>query len=121
MNPEENQVENAQLDPTQMSPEMTPDEAMAALAISTRMSEQMMEQEAQMQQGMGEDTPVEGEITPKTASGGTETPDTANITDEITKGLKEAKTELKTELRDMIKSELKKLMDDDEDNKETNE
>jgi len=71
-----------------------------------------------------ETTPVEGELGAEMPQGGTETPDTANITDEITKGLKEAKTELKGELKDMIKSELKKLMDDedeDKDNKETNE
>jgi hypothetical protein len=115
---------------TNMSPEMSPDDAMAALAISTRLSEQMMAQQAPQGEGM----PVEGEITPETALGGTETPETVetapmeetpqetpNITDEITKGLREAKTELKDELKDMIKSELKKLMDDDEDNKEDNE
>ena len=116
MNPEEMQQ-------TQMSP----DDAMAALAISTRMSEQMMAQEAP-QPEMGEEmateeetTPKEGQITPETASGGTETQYMANITDEINNGLVEAKKELKNELRDIIKSELKKLMDDDEDNKEDDE
>ena len=106
MNPEEMQQN--------MSPEMSPDDAMAALAISTRMSEQMMAPQ-------GETMPQEGELGAEMAPGGTETPDTANITDEITNGLKEAKTELKGELRDMIKTELKKLMDDDDEEEVTNE
>jgi len=102
-------------------PEMSADEAMAALAISTRLSEQMMAQQAPQ----GEDMPVEGEISPETAPEGTETPPAEELAlDEIEEPTEpetpqedpmvemDGKMEdMKSELKDTIKTEIKSVMD----------
>jgi hypothetical protein len=104
-----------------MASEMSPDDAMAALAISTRLSEQMMMQQAP------QDMPVEGEFGAEMPPEGTETPETEETapteetpveTQEIeeekpdpTEVVEEKMEEVKTEMKDTIKTEIKSAMD----------
>ena len=73
--------------------EMTPDEAAASLAMATRMSEEMMTQNAPQQ--------------PKTAPGGEETPEAKEdvatmIKAEVAKSIKEEMGGLRKELKEML-------------------
>jgi hypothetical protein len=101
--------------------EMTPDDAMAALAISTRLSEQMMMQQAP------QDMPVEGELGAEMPPEGTETPETVETapTEETPQEtpkeeepevdpmeeIGEKMEEVKSEMKDTIKTEIKSAMD----------
>lgn len=110
MNPEENQ----------MTPvDMSPDDAMAALALATNFSEQLQPQEPS----------VEGEISPEIALDDTQTPQTMETAPEQdTAVLDDFKTEMgdemksfKKEIQKMIKDEvggLKKMIKDTLDNEE---
>ena len=91
------------MNPEEMQ-QMSPDDAMAALAISTRMSEQMMAQNAPQQ-------PMEGSVSPETAPEGTEMTEPTESLDTKIEGVK---TEIKSELKDMIKEELEKLLEDED-------
>ena len=105
--------------------EMTPDEAMAALAISTRLSEQMMMQQAP------QDMPVEGENGAEMAPEDTEmaeteetapleetpqeTPESEEGTEDQLDEMEGKLEEMKSELKDTIKKEMagfKKIISD---------
>jgi len=106
MNPEEMQVEQGM---EEAHPEMSPDEAMAALAISTRLSEQMMAQQAPQ----GEDMPVEGENGAEMPQGGTETPEAEEVAPEQdTAVLDDFKTEYQDEMK-TFKKEIAKMIKDE--------
>lgn len=100
---EENQVNN-------MENEMTPDEAAAALAFSTNLSEGMMPkmapQETEMPPGEKDTIDMEREETEE------ETADPEAMKEEI-------KEDMKKEMRSIIKDELKKLLDDEDETTET--
>lgn len=98
---------NEELNQTELSPE----EAKAALGLSTRLSEQFLMQQAQMEaEQMAMESPVEGEM----PQGGEETPQVEEQPEEDKSAQLEGKMDekmeiLRTEMKETMKTEIESL------------